>query len=142
MEPILGAGIMASKTPRQPAAMAHDFTSHLSFGFGIFLGVVIFRTLFGGSLRQLYGDRARPSARTSRAEGLLCCAEPVHPEAMRQFRTYADEHKLWAEGQFQQPTIARGAIQPRSVSRLANKDFHWQTSVLAKLPTGDHGRKS
>jgi Protein of unknown function (DUF2938) len=48
MEPVLGAGVMASKTPRPPAAMAHDFTSHLSFGFGLFLGVVIFRALFGG----------------------------------------------------------------------------------------------
>jgi len=48
MEPILGAGVMASKTPKPPAVMAHDFTSHLSFGFGLFLGGVIFRALFGG----------------------------------------------------------------------------------------------
>ncbi|MCP4383154.1 MAG: DUF2938 domain-containing protein [Hyphomicrobiales bacterium] len=48
MEPILGAGVMASKTPKPTAAMAHDFTSHLSFGFGLFLGVVVFRALFGG----------------------------------------------------------------------------------------------
>jgi hypothetical protein len=26
-----------------------DFASHLSFGFGLFLGVVIFRALFGGA---------------------------------------------------------------------------------------------
>ena len=39
---------MASKTPKPPAAMAHDFTSHLSFGFGLFLGVVVFQALFAG----------------------------------------------------------------------------------------------
>jgi len=48
MEPILGAGVMAAKTPKPPAAMAQDFASHLSFGFGLFLGVVIFRAVFGG----------------------------------------------------------------------------------------------
>ena len=35
MEPILGAGAMASKTPKPPAVMMQDFTSHLSFGFGL-----------------------------------------------------------------------------------------------------------
>jgi Protein of unknown function (DUF2938) len=49
MEPILGAGVMASKTPNRQAAMIHDFTSHLSFGFGLFLGTVIFRALFGAA---------------------------------------------------------------------------------------------
>lgn len=49
MEPILGAGMMASKTPKPPAVMTQDFTSHLSFGFGLFLGVVIFRALFGSA---------------------------------------------------------------------------------------------
>jgi hypothetical protein len=48
MEPILGAGAMASKTPNPGAAMVHDFTSHLSFGFGLFLGTAIFRALFAG----------------------------------------------------------------------------------------------
>ena len=42
------AGVMAAKTPKPPAVMAHDFASHLSFGFGLFLGVVIFRAVFGG----------------------------------------------------------------------------------------------
>lgn len=47
MEPILGAGMMASKTPKPSAVMIQDFTSHLSFGLGLFLGVAIFRALFG-----------------------------------------------------------------------------------------------
>lgn len=45
--PMLGGGVMAAHAPNRPAAMAHDFTSHLSFGFGLFLGVVVFRALFG-----------------------------------------------------------------------------------------------
>ena len=42
MEPILGAGPMASKTPKPAAVAVHDFASHLSFGFGLFLGVFVF----------------------------------------------------------------------------------------------------
>ena len=38
MEPMLGAGVMGSKTPRQASAMAHDFTSHLSMGLGLYVG--------------------------------------------------------------------------------------------------------
>ncbi len=38
MEPILGAGIMDSKIPQQASAMAHDFTSHLSLGLGLYIG--------------------------------------------------------------------------------------------------------
>jgi hypothetical protein len=38
---------MASKTPKQSTAMVHDFTSHLSFGFGLFIGSVIAQALAG-----------------------------------------------------------------------------------------------
>ncbi len=41
MEPILGAGIMGSKIPRQARAMAHDFTSHLSLGLGLYVGALV-----------------------------------------------------------------------------------------------------
>ena len=47
IEPMLGAGAMASKTPKQSAAMAHDFTSHLSFGFGLFVGSAVAQALAG-----------------------------------------------------------------------------------------------
>lgn len=47
MEPILGAGAMASRTPKPELLRIQDFTSHLSFGFGLFLGVVVFRALAG-----------------------------------------------------------------------------------------------
>jgi hypothetical protein len=47
MEPVLGAGAMASRTPKPTAVMAQDFTSHLSFGLGLYLGVEAFRALFG-----------------------------------------------------------------------------------------------
>jgi len=49
MEPILGAGFMASKTPKPTAAMVHDFTSHLAFGFGLFIGTAVFAALFAGA---------------------------------------------------------------------------------------------
>lgn len=38
MEPVLGAGVMGSKLPRQAGAMVHDFTSHLSLGLGLYIG--------------------------------------------------------------------------------------------------------
>ncbi|MEJ0051544.1 MAG: DUF2938 family protein [Methylovirgula sp.] len=41
MEPILGAGIMGSKIPQQASAMAHDFTSHLSLGLGLYIGALV-----------------------------------------------------------------------------------------------------
>ncbi|WP_421724662.1 DUF2938 family protein [Bauldia sp.] len=47
MEPILGAGVMASHLPKHGLVRVQDFTSHLSFGFGLFLGVIIFRAVFG-----------------------------------------------------------------------------------------------
>jgi hypothetical protein len=40
MEPILGAGFMGSKIPHQAGAMAHDFTSHLSLGVGLYFGTL------------------------------------------------------------------------------------------------------
>ena len=39
MEPILGAGVMGNKIPRQASAMAHDLTSHLSLGVGLYIGI-------------------------------------------------------------------------------------------------------
>lgn len=39
MEPILGAGVMGRNIPGQASAMAHDFTSHLSLGLGLYIGI-------------------------------------------------------------------------------------------------------
>ena len=40
MEPILGGGVMGSKIPQQASAMVHDFTSHVSLGLGLYIGVL------------------------------------------------------------------------------------------------------
>jgi Protein of unknown function (DUF2938) len=47
MEPVLGAGVMASRTPKPAVAMAHDFTSHLSLGFGLYIGSLLARAVLG-----------------------------------------------------------------------------------------------
>jgi hypothetical protein len=45
MEPALGGGMLASNLPRRAAALAQDFTSHLSIGFGLYVGAMIARAL-------------------------------------------------------------------------------------------------
>lgn len=47
MEPILGAGVMGANIPHRPVALAHDFTSHLSLGVGLYAGDLATRALFG-----------------------------------------------------------------------------------------------
>lgn len=47
MEPILGAGVMASHVPGRFRVLAQDFTSHLSLGFGLFVGDFVARALLG-----------------------------------------------------------------------------------------------
>jgi hypothetical protein len=48
MEPVLGAGVMAAKVPNRPVALAHDLTSHLAMGLGLWAGDLIARPLIGG----------------------------------------------------------------------------------------------
>ena len=47
MEPILGAGALAANIPARGVALAHDFTSHLSIGPGLYVGYVIASALGG-----------------------------------------------------------------------------------------------
>ncbi|MFG1344313.1 DUF2938 family protein [Xanthobacter autotrophicus DSM 431] len=49
MEPVLGAGALASRVPAdiRTRVMAQDFTSHLSIGFGIWLGTKVALRLYG-----------------------------------------------------------------------------------------------
>ncbi len=41
VEPLLGAGIAASKTPHPTAVRAQDFSSHVAFGIGLYLGALL-----------------------------------------------------------------------------------------------------
>ncbi len=41
MEPILGAGVLGANIPGRGAALAQDFTTHLSMGLGLYLGHVV-----------------------------------------------------------------------------------------------------
>lgn len=41
VEPALGLGVMASKAPSREGALALDFTTHLSYGVGLYLGVLV-----------------------------------------------------------------------------------------------------
>ena len=45
MEPILGAGVLAANVPARGPALAHDFTSHLSMGLGLYVGDIVARAL-------------------------------------------------------------------------------------------------
>lgn len=45
MEPMLGAGIIGARLPNQAVTMAHDFTSHLAMGLGLFIGFAVARGL-------------------------------------------------------------------------------------------------
>ncbi|WP_454917928.1 DUF2938 family protein [Xanthobacter sediminis] len=45
MEPILGAGILGANIPGRSVALVHDFTSHLSMGFGLYAGDIVARAL-------------------------------------------------------------------------------------------------
>lgn len=47
VEPVLGAGVMARRVPHRPAALAHDFTSHLALGVGLAVGEPVARALLG-----------------------------------------------------------------------------------------------
>lgn len=47
MQPVLGAGVMASRVPHRGAAMLHDFTSHLALGVGLAVGEPVARALLG-----------------------------------------------------------------------------------------------
>lgn len=48
MEPILGAGVMASRTPKPAVVRAQDLTSHLSLGVGLYVGQLLVRHWLGG----------------------------------------------------------------------------------------------
>ena len=48
MEPVLGAGPMARNAPHRPAVLAHDFSSHLALGVGLWAGDLLARPLIGG----------------------------------------------------------------------------------------------
>ena len=40
IEPALGLGVMASKAPNRASVLTLDFTTHLSYGVGIYLGIL------------------------------------------------------------------------------------------------------
>ncbi len=45
MEPMLGAGVLGANIPGRRVALAHDFTSHLSMGLGLYVGHVVANAL-------------------------------------------------------------------------------------------------
>ena len=47
MQPALGLGFMASRTPNPTVVRATNISVHVVFGMGLYLGVMIWRTLSG-----------------------------------------------------------------------------------------------